>query len=84
MYDLAALAIAAACSRLLWDVESFDRIVAPATPDGHGFTTKDLTWLLEHAPEETLVLKPREEAAVSSAGRGRSSGSPAARTAAGA
>jgi hypothetical protein len=67
--------------RLLWDVERFDRIVAPAAANGHGFTAKDLAWLLENAPAETLVLKPRADA-VSSGDTGRSSGSPAARTAA--
>jgi hypothetical protein len=67
--------------RLLWEAESFDRIIAPATSDGHGFTTNDLTWLLENAPAETLVLKPRPDG-VSSNGTERSSGSPAARTAA--
>lgn len=67
--------------RLLWDVERFDRIVAPAIGNGHGFTSKDLAWLLENAPAETLVLKPRAEA-VSSGDTGRSSGSPVARTAA--
>jgi hypothetical protein len=66
--------------RLLWDVERFDRIVVPAIADGRGFTTKDLTWLLENAPAETLVLKPRPDG-VSSGDTGRSSGSPAARTA---
>jgi nucleotide-binding universal stress UspA family protein len=66
--------------RLLWEAESFDRIVVPATSNGHGFTTKDLTWLLENAPAETLVLKPRLNG-VSSDGTERSSGSPAARTA---
>jgi hypothetical protein len=66
--------------RLLWAVERFDRIVVPATGNGHGFTTKDLTWLLENAPTETLVLKPGRDG-VSSNGKGRSSGSPAARTA---
>ena len=40
--------------RRLWDVERFDRIVAPAT----GFTPKDLTWVLTHAPAETIVLRP--------------------------
>jgi nucleotide-binding universal stress UspA family protein len=40
--------------RRLWDVERFDRIVAPAT----GFTPKDLAWILTHAPTETLVLRP--------------------------
>jgi hypothetical protein len=43
----------------LWDVEHFDRIVAPA-PNGRsgGFTAKDVTWILAHAPAETIVLKP--------------------------
>ena len=44
--------------RLLWEAENFDRIVAPATLQG-GLTAKDLAWLLENAPAETLVLKPR-------------------------
>jgi len=48
--------------RLLWDVERFDRIIAPAEAGGHpGFGAKDLIWLLEHAPAETLVLKPYNE-----------------------
>jgi nucleotide-binding universal stress UspA family protein len=46
--------------RLLWDAESFDRIIVPATSGGHGFTTDDLAWLLENAPTETLVLKPHD------------------------
>jgi hypothetical protein len=59
--------------RLLWAAEDFDRIVAPATLQG-GFTAKDLAWLLEHAPAETLVLKPEaapgiEPAAVQRSGR---------------
>ena len=43
----------------LWDVESFDRIVVPA-PVGRspGFTPKDLTWMLTHAPSQTLILRP--------------------------
>jgi len=43
----------------LWDVERFDRIVAPA-PNGRsgGFTSKDVSWILAHAPSETIVLKP--------------------------
>jgi hypothetical protein len=43
----------------LWDEERFDRIVAPA-PNGRsgGFTAKDVTWILAHAPAETIVLKP--------------------------
>jgi hypothetical protein len=40
--------------RRLWEVESFDRIVAPAP----GFTAKDLAWILTHAPAETIVLRP--------------------------
>jgi nucleotide-binding universal stress UspA family protein len=43
----------------LWDEEQFDRIVAPA-PNGRsgGFTARDVTWILAHAPAETIVLKP--------------------------
>ena len=43
----------------LWDAERFDRIVVPA-PAGRepGFTPKDLTWMLTHAPSETLILRP--------------------------
>lgn len=45
--------------RKLWEVERFDRIVAPAPASGRGtFTEKELAWLLLHAPSETLVLKP--------------------------
>ena len=47
--------------RLLWDAETFDRIIAPATGAG-GLEAKDLAWLLGNAPAETLVLKPYEEA----------------------
>lgn len=45
--------------RRLWEAEQFDRVLAPA-PLGHrpGFTTKELMWILEHAPSETLILKP--------------------------
>jgi len=43
----------------LWNVERFDRIIIPA-PAGRsdGFTPKDLTWMLTHAPTETLILRP--------------------------
>ena len=43
----------------LWEAEHFDRIVVPA-PAGrrHGFTPKDLVWMLTHAPSETLILRP--------------------------
>jgi hypothetical protein len=45
--------------RRLWEVEQFDRIVAPAPSNGGGtFTEKELAWLLTHAPAETVVLKP--------------------------
>ena len=40
--------------RRLWELESFDRIVAPAT----GFSPKELAWILTNAPVETLVLRP--------------------------
>ncbi len=40
--------------RRLWEVEHFDRIVAPAT----GFDAKELAFILTHAPAETLVLRP--------------------------
>jgi hypothetical protein len=43
----------------LWDVERFDRIVAPAPVGrGHGFTPKELQWILVHAPCETVILRP--------------------------
>lgn len=45
--------------RRLWEIESFDRVVAPAPNNGHGgFSLKDVTWILAHAPSETIVLKP--------------------------
>jgi hypothetical protein len=44
--------------RRLWDEERFDRIVAPARTGNGGFTSKDVTWILEHAPSETVLLKP--------------------------
>ena len=49
----------------LWEVEHFDRVVAPAPTNGGGFSPKDLTWILTHAPAETLILRPQptEEAA---------------------
>lgn len=40
--------------RKLWEVERFDRILAPAS----GFTAKDLAWILTNAPTETIVLRP--------------------------
>jgi hypothetical protein len=48
----------------LWDVESFDRVLAPAPTDGRiGFTPKDLMWILAHAPGETVILRPDTAAA---------------------
>ena len=48
----------------LWEVERFDRIIAPAPTNGHGgFTEKELAWVLTHAPAETVVLKPMPTAA---------------------
>jgi hypothetical protein len=45
--------------RRLWEVETFDRVVAPAPANGSGgLSLKDVTWILAHAPSETLVLKP--------------------------
>ena len=46
--------------RRLWEVERFDRIIAPAsTGNGHGgFTSKELSWILDNAPAETIVLRP--------------------------
>ena len=40
--------------RRLWETEHFDRIVVPA----RGFAPKDLTWMLTHAPSETLIFRP--------------------------
>jgi nucleotide-binding universal stress UspA family protein len=43
----------------LWNEEWFDRIVVPAPAPGHpGFSPKDLTWMLTHAPSEMLILRP--------------------------
>jgi hypothetical protein len=46
--------------RRLWEVEQFDRIIAPAANGASrgGFTVKELSWILGHAPAETIVLKP--------------------------
>lgn len=43
----------------LWDAERFDRTLVPAPIGrGAGFRPKDLTWILAHAPMETLILRP--------------------------
>jgi hypothetical protein len=47
----------------LWAVERFDRIVAPAPVSGRpGFSARDLSWILTHAPVEVLILRPSPEA----------------------
>ncbi len=53
----------------LWEVEHFDRIVVPA-PAGRrqGFTPKDLTWMLTHAPSETLILRPDPDRTIRNGG----------------
>jgi len=49
--------------RRLWETERFDRLVVPARAGGHdGFDPKELSWLLTHAPIETLVLRPSPDA----------------------
>jgi hypothetical protein len=45
--------------RRLWEVEHFDRVLAPAS----SFTAKELTWILANAPAETLILRPLSVAA---------------------
>ena len=46
----------------LWCAESFDRVIVPAPAPGNpGFSPKDLSWMLTHAPGETLILRPRPE-----------------------
>lgn len=43
----------------LWEVEPFDEIVIPAQAGSHsGFTPRELAWMLEHAPAQTIVLRP--------------------------
>jgi nucleotide-binding universal stress UspA family protein len=53
--------------RRLWAVEQFDRVVAPApgARGNGGFSLQQLTWILEHAPAETMVLRPGQGAAAS-------------------
>jgi Universal stress protein family len=53
--------------RRLWDEERFDRIVAPASTEQRGgFSAKDLSWILAHAPSETIILKPAEQPSTTS------------------
>jgi nucleotide-binding universal stress UspA family protein len=45
--------------RRLWNVETFDRILLPVSPDTRtGFDARDLAWILMNAPTETLALRP--------------------------
>jgi hypothetical protein len=47
--------------RRLWEVESFDRILIPVSPDERaGFDARDIAWILMNAPAETLALRPAE------------------------
>ena len=47
--------------RRLWEVEDFERVVIPAPAPGRaGFSGKDITWMLAHAPGELLVLRPSD------------------------
>jgi nucleotide-binding universal stress UspA family protein len=48
--------------RELLDHERYDRIVLPAATNGDdGFTPTQTAWLLDHAPGEIVVLRPRRE-----------------------
>jgi hypothetical protein len=43
----------------LWEIESFERVVVPAPAPGRaGFSAKDISWMLERAPGEVLILRP--------------------------
>jgi universal stress protein family protein len=54
--------------RRLWEVEHFDRIVAPSPANGEGgLSLKDVTWILANAPTETIVLKPAPPGAATAA-----------------
>lgn len=44
--------------RRLWELEPFERIIAPAS----GFSAKELAWILTNAPCETIVLRPASAA----------------------
>jgi hypothetical protein len=46
-------------ARISAEAERLDRIVVPAPAGrGAGFSPRDLTWMLTHAPAETLILRP--------------------------
>jgi hypothetical protein len=49
--------------RQLIESERFDRIVVPAaTGTSSGFSGDDISWLLENAPGEIIVLRPEHQA----------------------
>jgi nucleotide-binding universal stress UspA family protein len=58
--------------RLLIEHERFDRVVAAGATNGDGFTSDDVAWMLEHVPEEILVLRPGREPAGDPRSIGRS------------
>ena len=41
--------------------ERFDRVVAAGASNGDGFSAEDIAWLLENAPGEILILRPRRK-----------------------
>jgi hypothetical protein len=54
--------------RQLLEEERYDRIVvAAATAHTDGLSTREVAWLLEHAPGEVVVLRPADEAALAAA-----------------
>jgi hypothetical protein len=54
--------------RSLLTDEPYDRIVvAAATVRTDGLSAADVSWLLEHAPGEVVVLRPADEAALAAA-----------------
>jgi nucleotide-binding universal stress UspA family protein len=49
--------------RRLWEIERFDRVIVPSRGAGAihpGFSSKDVAWMLDHAPGEVLVLRPAD------------------------
>ncbi len=53
----------------LWEIESFDQIVAAAPRRRDpGFTADELAWILTNAPTETLILRPDPAAAAHASG----------------
>jgi hypothetical protein len=48
----------------LLEEEPVDRVIVPATDHPHGgLSSDDLVWLLERAPAEVLILRPRPDEA---------------------